>query len=122
HDASSAAEDFRAALHRIACDIRLGSCLLAGRDDVDLTDATMVAAATSEWFDPTSFRTEYAAGLLTKMSDEAAAAFIQSQRVLLDAEIRQETSVHLQTPLQLCGIALSHGLNTSSRELCKQTW
>ena len=65
------------------------------------TTATMVAAATSEWFDSTSFRTEYAAGLLTRMSDEAAAAFIQSQRVLLDAEIRQETSVHLQTPLQL---------------------
>jgi len=56
------------------------------------------------------------------MSDEAAAAFIQSQRVLLDAEIRQETSIHLQMPLQLCGIALSHGLNTSARELCTQTW
>jgi hypothetical protein len=56
------------------------------------------------------------------MSDEAAAAFVQSQRVLLDAEIRQETSVHLQTPLQLCGIALGHGLNASARELCTQTW
>jgi len=122
YDASSAAEDFRAGLHRIACDIRLGSCLLAGRDDVDLTEATMVASATGEWFDPASFRTQYAAGLLTKMSDEAAATFIQSQRVLLDAEIRQETSVHLQTPLQLCGIALSHSLNTSARELCTQTW
>lgn len=122
YDASSAAEDFRAGLHRIACDIRLGSCLLAGRDDVDVTEATMVAAGTSEWFDPTSFRTQYEAGLLTRMSDEAAAAFIQSQRVLLDAEIRQETSIHLQMPLQLCGIALSHGLNTSARELCTQTW
>ncbi|WP_313606508.1 ATP-binding protein [Comamonas jiangduensis] len=122
YDASSAAEDFRAGLHRIACDIRLGSCLLAGRDDVELTAATMAAAGTSEWFDPASFRTQYAEGLLTRMSDESAAACIKSQRVLLDAEIRQETSVHLQTPLQLCGIALSHGLNTNARELCTQTW
>jgi len=122
YDASSAAEDFRAGLHRIACDIRLGSCLLAGRDDVELTAETMAAAGTSEWFDPASFRTQYVAGLLTRMSDEAAAAFIQSQRILLDAEIRQKTSVHLQTPLQLCGIALSHGLKTCARELCTQTW
>lgn len=122
YDASSAAEDFRAGLHRVACDIRLGSCLLASSDDVDLTVATMAAASACEWFDSASFRTQYAAGLLTRMSDEAAEAFVQSQRVLLDAEIRQETSVHLQTPLQLCGIALRHGLNASARELCKQTW
>lgn len=122
YDASEAAEDFRAGLHRLACDIRLGSCLLAGRDDVALTEETMVASSTGKWFNPASFRTQYAAGLLTRMSDKAAAAFIQSQRVLLDAEIRQETSVHLQTPLQLCGIALSHGLNISARELCTQTW
>lgn len=82
----------------------------------------MAAAGTSEWFDPASFRTQYAEGLLTRMSDESAAACIKSQRVLLDVEIRQETSVHLQTPLQLCGIALSHGLNTNARELCTQTW
>src|SRR3546814_19707980 len=66
---------------------------------VDLTEATMVASASGEWFDPASFRTQYATGLLTRMSVEAAAAFIQSERILLDAEIRQETSVHLQTPL-----------------------
>lgn len=122
HDASSAAEDFRSALHRIACDIRLGSILLDHFDDVALTDETMAAAVQQAWFDCASFRTQYAAGLLTRMSDDAAAAFVQSQRVLLDAEIRQETSVHLQTPLQLCAIALAHGLSTSARELCKQTW
>lgn len=122
HNASSAAEDFRAGLHRVACDIRLGSCLLFNRDDVALTEATLAAAATSEWFDSASFRAEYAAGLLTRMSDEAAAAFVHSQRVLLDADIRDETSVHLQTPLQLCSIALSHGLNVDARELCKQVW
>lgn len=122
HNASSAAEDFRAGLHRVACDIRLGSCLLFNRDDVALTEATLAAAATSEWFDSASFRAEYAAGLLTRMSDEAAAAFVHFQRVLLDADIREETSVHLQTPLQLCSIALSHGLNVDARELCKQVW
>jgi hypothetical protein len=41
YDASSSAEDFRAGLHRIACDIRLGSCLLTKRDDVALTKVTM---------------------------------------------------------------------------------
>lgn len=122
HDASSAAEDFRSALHRIACDIRLGSILLDHFDDVALTDETMKAAGQQTWFDCASFRTQYASGLLTRMSDDAAAAFVQSQRVLLDAEIRQETSVHLQMPLQLCAIALAHGLNSSARELCKQTW
>ncbi|MEB5775234.1 ATP-binding protein [Aeromonas caviae] len=122
HNASSAAADFRAGLHRVACDIRLGSCLLFNRDDVAITEATLAAAATSEWFDSASFRAEYAAGLLTRMSDEATAAFVHSQRVLLDADIREETSVHLQTPLQLCGIALTHGLNVDARELCKQVW
>lgn len=122
HDASSAAEDFRSALHRIACDIRLGSILLDHFDDVALTDETLKAAEQQVWFDCASFRIQYASGLLTRMSDDAAAAFVQSQRVLLDAEIRQETSVHLQMPLQLCAIALTHGLNSSARELCKQTW
>ncbi|MFX7686469.1 hypothetical protein ABTJ58_19570, partial [Acinetobacter baumannii] len=56
------------------------------------------------------------------MSDAAADAFIKSERVTLDAEILWETSVHLQTPLQLCGIVLAHGLEASARELCKQTW
>ncbi|HDF2349271.1 TPA: NACHT domain-containing protein [Klebsiella variicola] len=122
HSASAAAEDFRAGLHRVACDIRLGSCLLFNRDDVALTESTLTAAATSEWFDSASFRTQYAAGLLTRISDEAAAAFVHSQRVMLDADIREETSVHLQTPLQLCGISLAHGLNVSAQELCKQVW
>lgn len=122
HNASSAAEDFRAGLHRVACDIRLVSCLLCNRHDVALTETTLAAAATSEWFDSASFRVQYSAGLLTRMSDEAAATFVHSQRVLLDADIREETSVHLQTPLQLCGIALTHGLNVDARELCKQVW
>ncbi|WP_230089671.1 NACHT domain-containing protein [Herminiimonas contaminans] len=122
HDASSAAEDFRSALHCIACDIRLGSILLDHFGEVALTEETIKAAGQCAWFDNPSFRTQYAAGLLTRMSDEAAAVLVQSQRVLLDTEIRQETSVHLQTPLQLCGIALTHGLSIDARELCKQTW
>lgn len=122
YNSSSGAEDFRAGLHRIACDVRLVSMLLKDRDDVALTKETIVSATECEWFDGVSFRTRYAAGSLMKMSDEAAAAFVQAQRVLLDAGVRQETSVHLQTPLQLCGIALAHGLKTSARELCKQTW
>ncbi|MCC3705552.1 ATP-binding protein [Rouxiella badensis] len=122
HNASSAAKDFRAGLHRVACDIRLGSCLLFNRDDMALTETTLAAAATSEWFDSASFRTQYAAGLLTRMSDQAATAFVHSQRAMLDADIRDETSVHLQTPLQLCGITLAHGLNVSAQELCKHVW
>ncbi|MHC5129235.1 ATP-binding protein [Pseudomonas inefficax] len=122
YDESSAAEDFQSALHRIACDIHLGSILLGHFDDVVLSEETMEAAAQCAWFDSASFRTHYASGLLTRMSDDAAGAFVQYQRKLLDAEIRRETSVHLQTPLQLCAIALAHGLSSSARELCKQTW
>lgn len=122
YDASSAADDFRAGLHRIACDIRLVSCILSNREDVALSKESMASAGLCEWFDSASFRAQYAVGSLTRMSDEAADAFIESERTLLDAEIRRETSVHLQTPLQLCGIALIHGFKASSRELCKQTW
>lgn len=122
HDESSAAEDFRSALHRIACDIRVGSILQGHFDDVPLTKETMEAAGQYVWFDSESFRTQYASGLLARMGDDAAAAFVESQRILLDAEICRETSVHLQTPLQLCSIALAHGLSASARELCKQTW
>lgn len=56
------------------------------------------------------------------MADEAAITFIGAQRLLLDADIQNETSVHLQIPLQLCAIAISHQLNSEARELCTQTW
>lgn len=122
HDWQSAAEDFRAALHQVACDVRFGSILLGHAVEADLTEATLAAAGPLKWFDATSFREQYAAGLLTKMADEAAATFVRSQRKQFDSEVRQETSVHLQTPLQLCGISVAHGLETTARELCRQTW
>jgi hypothetical protein len=118
----SAAEDFRAALHQVACDVRLGSILLGHAVEADLTEATLATAGSLKWFDATTFREQYAAGLLTRMTDEAAAAFVRSQRTQLDAEVRQETSVHLQTPLQLCGISVTHDLVAPARELCRQTW
>ncbi len=122
HDWSSAVEDFRRALHRIACDIRLGSILLDNFHDVALTEETMDAARHCAWFDEASFRAQYAAGSLTRMADEAAAACVQSQRSLLDAEVWEETSERLQTPLQLCAIALAHNLTSEARQLCRQTW
>lgn len=122
YDWQSAADDFRAGLHRVACDVRIGSILLGQAGEADLTEETLVAAGSFTWFDSTSFREQYAAGLLTQMSDEAAAAFVHSQREQFDTEVRQETSVHLQTPLQLCGISVAHRLETHARELCRQTW
>lgn len=122
YDESSAASDFRSGLHGIACDIRIISCLLTDRQDVHLSEETMTKADALEWFDSESFRIQYAMGLLTRMSDEAANSFIKSERATLDADIRRETSVHLLTPLQLCGIALTHGLGALAQELCKQTW
>jgi hypothetical protein len=122
HDWQLAAEDFRAALHRVACDVQLGSILLGHPVEAELTEATVTAAGSFKWFDAASFREQYVAGLLTKMSDEAAAAFVRSQHELFDAEVRQETSVHLQTPLQLCGIAVAHCLVEPARKLCRQTW
>lgn len=122
YDWNQAAEDFRNSLHRIACDIHCVSVLLADNDNVTLAAGPLEAARRYTWFDSASFRTQYAAGLLTRMTDEAAAEFVQSQRALLDAEVWEETSMRLQTPLELCGIALSHGLSTDARELCRQTW
>lgn len=122
HDESSAARDFRDALHFIACDIRLGSILLDNVREVALTEETIERASACTWFDNASFRSQYAAGFLTRMSNDAAARFVHSERTILDAEIDQETSEHLQTPLQLCAIAITHGLSENARELCKQTW
>jgi hypothetical protein len=122
YDWSRAGEDFRNSLHRIACDIRHVSVLLENSDDVTLAAGSLEVARQYTWFDSESFRTQYAAGLLTRMADEAAAEFMQSQRALLDAEVWEETSVRLRTPLDLCEIALSHGLSADARELCRQTW
>lgn len=122
YDQSSAAEDFRAALHRIACDVHLGSVLLEKSGDATLSPETIYSALKCTWFDSVSFRTQYATGSLTRMTDEAAAVFIRAQRLLLDAEVRDETSVHLQTPLQLCAVAITHSLTSEARELCTQTW
>ena len=122
YNKSSAAEDFRAALHRIACDVSLGSALLKNMDDVALQSKTMEATLQYTWFDSASFRTQYATGALTRMTTEAAVIFIHSQRSLLDTAIQQETSVHLQTPLQLCAMAITHNLTSEARELCTQTW
>ncbi|MFL9872889.1 hypothetical protein [Paraburkholderia megapolitana] len=119
---SQGTEEFRSALHRIACDIRVGSVLLDHRDNALLTAETLEASDQYAWFDGTSFRVQYAAGLLTRMTDEAAGKFVMSQRALFDAEVRQETSVYLQTPLQLCEIALAHRLTSAASELCRQTW
>ncbi|WP_257217533.1 ATP-binding protein [Pseudomonas syringae] len=122
HDWQSAAEDFRASLHRVACDVQLGSILLGHPLEAELTEMTVTAAGSFRWFDAASFCEQYVAGLLTKMSDEAALTFVRSQHKLFDAEVRQETSVHLQTPLQLCGIAVAHGLVEPARKLRRQTW
>ena len=122
HDWSEAAKDFGNSLHRIACDIHNVSVMLENIVDVALTAFSLDTASQYKWFDNLSFRTQYAAGLLTRMTDEAAVNFLQSQRALLDGEVWEETSVRLQTPLSLCKIALSHNLISEGRELCKQTW
>jgi len=115
-------EDFRAGLHRIACDIRAGSILLNHVHDVSLSAHTMAEAAKYSWFDSALFREQYVEGYLTPMADDAAQAFVDAQRAQFDANVEQETSVHLQTPLQLCGIAVAHRLLPAARELCRQTW
>ncbi|WP_394390769.1 NACHT domain-containing protein [Shewanella woodyi] len=119
---SSAAEDFRCALHRIACDIHLISVLLNDSYEPVLSKKTIDTARECVWFDASSFRNQYAAKLLTRMAGDAAIKFIESQRLLLDAKVEAETSVHLQAPLQLCSIALTHKLRSEASELCRQTW
>jgi hypothetical protein len=122
YDWSQAADDFRNSLHRIACDIRHVSSLVTNSEAVPLDLASLAKAKSFAWFDSASFRSQYAAGLLMPMTDTAAAEFVQSERTLFDSVVRDETSVRLQTPLELCEIALIHGLTADARELCRQTW
>lgn len=122
HDQSSAAQDFRRALHRIACDVRHGSNLIDNSIDATLGEESIKAAMRTAWFDGTSFREQYVSNSLTRMTDDAAATFVKSQRSLFDNEVWEETSVRLQTPLQLCSVATSHNLKAEARELCEQTW
>jgi hypothetical protein len=122
HDWSQAAGDFRSSLHRIACDICHVSSLLTDSGDVLLSVASLAKARTCVWFDNVSFRSQYSSGLLMPMTDAAAAEFLQAERALFDNVVRDETSVRLQTPLELCEIALIHGLSVDARELCRQTW
>lgn len=122
HDKSSATDDFRSALHKVACDIRICSVLINGVEDVQITSQALDTTLQTSWFDSISFRTQYAAGSLTRMTDEAATKFVQSQSSILTQEIQDETSVHLQTPLQLCAIAVSHRITPEARSLCKLTW
>lgn len=119
---TSAAEDFRSALHRIACDIHLGSSLLCNQNQIALTDETMDIARNCVWFDSSSFRAQYSAGTLVQMTDKAAAAFVHAERSLFNSEVRDETSVYLQIPLQLCAVSINHNMTIDARELCKQTW
>jgi len=44
------------------------------------------------------------------MADDAAQAFIVAQRAQFDANVEEETSVHLQTPLQRVPPANLHEL------------
>jgi hypothetical protein len=122
YNRTSATTDFQAALHRIACDIQTVSVMLTGQNEVRLSPQTMKAASQCAWFDSASFRVQYTSGSLTRMADEAALAFICAQRLLLDEDVQSETSVHLQIPLQLCAMAVSHRLTSEARELRTQTW
>jgi hypothetical protein len=122
HDWSQAAEDFRSSLHRIACDICYVSSIVTNSEDVLLGSASLDKAKSFAWFDSVSFRSQYSSGLLTPMTDTAAAEFVRAQRALFDSVVQDETSVRLQTPLELCEIALRHRLVADARELCRQTW
>lgn len=122
HDWSQAAGDFRNSLHRIACDICHVNSLLTNSEGVMLSRESLAKARMCVWFDNVSFRSQYSSGLLMPMTDAAAAEFVQTERALFDNVVRDETSVRLQTPLELCEIALIHGLSVDARELCRQTW
>ncbi|MBG6017503.1 NACHT domain-containing protein [Proteus mirabilis] len=122
HQQKSATEDFRRSLHRVACDIHLVSILLNDTDSVLLSEESIRKAIECKWFDEVSFREQYSENSLVKMTNEAASVFIQSQYSLWQAEVQEETSVHLMMPLQLCSIAVKHNLISQARELCIQTW
>lgn len=118
----SAMEDFKAALHLVANDIHLVSVLLCDRSDAELTKETIMAARDFHWFDSASFRTQYAAGKLTSLTDEAAQAFMEEEQVSFASRVQDETSVYLQIPLQLCEISIRHRFTEKAKIYSKQVW
>ncbi|MBQ0732401.1 MAG: NACHT domain-containing protein [Oleispira antarctica] len=119
---ASAAEDFRRSLILIACDVHLISTSMKGSDCASLSKETISSSLKWKWFDRDFFLKQYSLGVITKMSDEAAELFIEQQHSLYEKDVKEETSILLQTPFQLFSIALAHSLFPKARRFCNQTW
>lgn len=115
-----AAADFRRSLHRVAADVQLMSSRFGGGPQVELAD--LQVAMNEVWFDAGEFRTQYVSGLPKVLSDDAAKAFIEIQLAEFDADVKEETGSRMMAMLELCEVALRHGLTALAEKLCRTTW
>ena len=113
---------FLSALHLIACDVFLIDSMRAGSVDPSLSAEALKKAQQSDWFSQGDFRYQYVRKMLVPLSENAATEYIQSERERFRDIADEETSVRLVMPLELCEIALRHGLLAYARELCIQVW
>lgn len=120
YDVGQGARDFRCALLAIAMDCHLLSVALGQPPLIDREQ--LQAAMECTWFDPGAFRTQYAANAAKALTRQAAEYFISHQLAALENDSNQETGVRMRVCLELCEIALEHGLDTVARTLCLMTW
>jgi hypothetical protein len=111
---------FQRALHVMAIDLHLISSRPGGSPLIDVAD--LKDAMAQAWFDANEFRTQYVSGLPKVLSDDAAHHFIRSQLAGFDAEVNEETGVRRMAMLELCEMAIRHGLTTLATNVCKRTW
>lgn len=120
YDLGQGASDFRRSLHRIAVDIQLMSVRLEESPLIDVADIRF--AMGQVWFDAAEFRTQYVSGLPKALSDDAAEAFIRTQLSGFASEVKEETGSRMMAMLELCEMALRHGITALAVELCRTTW
>ena len=87
---------------------------------VDVADIRV--AMDQVWFDTSEFRAQYVSGLPKALSDDAAEAFIRTQLAEFDSEVKEETGSRMMAMLELCEMALRHGITALAVELCRTTW
>lgn len=120
YEVGKGASDFRRTLHAIATDLHLLSSQIGQAPIIDVDEFRR--AMSLSWFDANQFRAQYVSGLAKVLSDSAAEHFIRTQLEMLDANVNEETGVRMIACLELCEMALRHGLKPLAADLCRRTW
>jgi Cdc6-like AAA superfamily ATPase len=120
YDEAAGTRSFRRALHATAIDIQLLRARFGQSPLVSMLDLEQAMA--QPWFDTDEFRAQYIADFPKALSDDAAEHFIRRQLATFDASVGEETGVRMMAMLELCEMAIRHGLMPVGSELCRRIW